>query len=87
MKQTHRSFEKNLNLTKTHWNVTVNNTTSYALPYFNLISLDSANIHFGKGMTNLTHIYLNKSPNILNDKQGDVKLVDNTGNMLSEVTY
>ncbi len=70
-----------------NWNVTVNNTTNYALPYFNLISLDSVDIHFGKGMTNLTDIYLNKSPNVLNDMHGDVKLIDNAGNMISEVTY
>ncbi len=70
-----------------NWNVTVNNTTNYALPYFNLLSLDSVNIHFGKGTTNLTDIYLNKSPNVLNDKHGDVKLVDDAGNMLSDVTY
>ena len=70
-----------------NWNITVGNKTNYALPYFNLVSLDTVKIHFGKGSTNLTDIYLNKNTNVLNDNHGDVKLVDDAGNLISEVRY
>jgi len=70
-----------------NWNITVDNKTSYVLPYFNFLSLDTVNVHFGKGTTNLTDIYLNKNPNVLNDMHGDIKLSDDAGNLVSEVTY
>lgn len=69
------------------WNITVDNTKNYTLPDFILSSFDSVDIHFGKGMTNSTDIYLNMTPNILNDQHGDVKLVDDMGNLISEVKY
>lgn len=69
------------------WNVTVDNTKNYTLPDFLLVTFSNVNIHFGKGMTNSTDIYLNMTPNILNDQHGDVKLVDDMGNLISEAKY
>ena len=70
-----------------NWTITVDNKTNYVLPYINFPALDSVKIHFGKGTRNLTDIYLNKSPNVLNDTHGDVKLIDSSGNWVSEVRY
>lgn len=69
------------------WNITVDNTKNYTLPDFILSSFDNVDVHFGKGMANSTDIYLNMTPNILNDQHGDVKLVDDMGNLISEVKY
>lgn len=70
-----------------NWTLTADNTKKYTLPYFNFLSLNSVMIHFGKGTTNLTDIYLNQNPNALSDQHGDVKLMDDAGNLISEMTY
>lgn len=69
------------------WTITVGNTTNYTLPGFILGYLSGVNVHFGKGATNSTDIYLNQAPNALNYQHGDVRLSNGTGDLLYEVKY
>lgn len=69
------------------WIITVGNTTNYTLPGFILGYLSGVNVHFGKGATNSTDIYLNQAPNALNYHHGDVRLSNGTGDLLYEVKY
>lgn len=69
------------------WTITVGNTTTYTLPGFILDSLSGVDVHFGRGATNSTDIYLNQAPNALNYQHGDVRLINGTGDLLSELKY
>jgi hypothetical protein len=63
------------------------NIFEYMLPNFKLKPHEFVRIHFGKGATNLTDLYLNQTRNVLNDTHGDIKLIDAIGSKLSEVKY
>lgn len=69
------------------WIIIVGTKTTYTLQGFIMESLSSVNVHFGKGATNSTDIYLNQAPNALNYQHGDVRLSDGRGNLLSEMQY
>lgn len=69
------------------WTIMIDNAKNITLPDFIIYPLTGANIHFGKGTTNATDLYLNQSANILNDKTGDIKLSDDSGALVSEVKY
>jgi hypothetical protein len=69
------------------WMISIDNMKNITLPDFIIEPLTGANIHFGKGVTNVTDLYLNQSANILNDKTGDIKLIDDSGGLVSEVKY
>lgn len=69
------------------WTIVIDNAKNITLPDFIVYPLTGANVHFGKGTTNATDLYLNQSANILNDKTGDIKLSDDSGNLISEVKY
>jgi hypothetical protein len=69
------------------WIITVNNSKNYTLPSYTLFPLESVKIHFGKGITNSTDIYLNQTPDLLNDQHGDIKLSEFNGALLSDARY
>lgn len=69
------------------WKISVDSTKNMTLPDYIFDPLTSVNIHFGEGETNRTDLYLDQGTNILNDQTGDIKLLDDTGALITEMKY